>query len=105
LTAQARETLAGLFRSGIQYHRVGIGLSDLRPAGTQSLRLFGTANQMQPQRRDSLLATMDDLNRRMGRGTIGFASAGLDQPWRTRAGRRSPAYTTRLAELPVARAV
>jgi len=105
LTAQARAALAGLFRSGIQYHRVGIGLSDLRPAGTQTLRLFGTANQMQPRRRDSLLATIDALNKRMGRGTFGFASAGLDQSWRTRAGRRSPAYTTRLAELPVARAV
>jgi DNA polymerase V len=40
----------------------------------------------------------------MGRDTIAFASQGIERPWKLRADLRSPRYTTRWDELPVARA-
>ena len=43
-------------------------------------------------------------NAKYGRGTVFPAATGVEQPWRQRADYHSPRYTTRLAELPVARA-
>lgn len=43
---------------------------------------------------------IDDLNRRMGRGTIAFGASGFKQrPWHLSAKLRSPRYTTRIEEV------
>ena len=48
------------------------------------------------------MATLDQINRRFGRGSLTLANARPDPRWRRREQFRSPRYTTRLDELPVA---
>ena len=53
-----------------------------------------------------LMGTIDQLNRRFGKRTVFVGSAGIPQAheWAMRQERRTPQYTTRLADIPVARA-
>jgi DNA polymerase V len=53
------------------------------------------------ERREALLATIDALNARHGRGTIQWAACGLQAPWAMRRSRLSRSATTRLEEVPV----
>jgi hypothetical protein len=46
-----------------------------------------------------LMAALDAVNARFGRGTLRPLSTGLARPWGTRHARLSPRYTTRLDEL------
>jgi len=57
--------------------------------------------------RTQLMAAMDRLNGRFGKGTLHMASSGLDDHhrlWGMRQERRTPHYTTRWDEVAVARA-
>ena len=57
--------------------------------------------------RGRLMTGLDTLNQRYGRGTAIMASAGLNgdkRVWSMKQQRRTPCYTTRLSDMPVARA-
>jgi DNA polymerase V len=53
-------------------------------------------------RSEALMATLDQINRRFGRDSLRLANAHPNPRWRRREQNRSPRYTTRLDELPVA---
>jgi DNA polymerase V len=55
-------------------------------------------------RSKNLMHAVDSINQAYGRGTIRLAAEGLDQRWKMRAGRRSPAFTTCLSDVVVAHA-
>ena len=50
-----------------------------------------------------LMAAVDAVNRQYGREMLRSAASGTSQPWAMRSDSRSPRYTTRWSELPVAR--
>jgi DNA polymerase V len=50
------------------------------------------------------MAAMGTLNARFGRGTMFIAAIGTKRAWKLRAEHHSPRYTTRMAELRIARA-
>jgi len=57
--------------------------------------------------RSDLMAAMDELNQRYGRGTVQMASAGLAgdrRAWAMKQERCTPGYTTCWADMPVVRA-
>jgi hypothetical protein len=54
------------------------------------------------QKSQRLMDTLDQINRKMGRGTLRLAAEGFEQAWRVRADYPSPRYTTRWEELPIA---
>lgn len=57
--------------------------------------------------RGSLMCSLDTLNQRFGRGTVKMASSGLKgekRLWSMKQERRTPAYTTCLADMPTAKA-
>ena len=105
-----------LFRPGFNYAKAGVMLIDLQPAGQVQgeLDLFALADtgNAGPSERDrsALMATMDDLNRRFGRGAVHIGSASVaasrqaDSGWSTKQERRSPRFTTRWDEMPTIRA-
>jgi DNA polymerase V len=62
--------------------------------------LLGLADR---ERSARLMTAMDAVNAAQGRDTL-VSAATLGQGWRMRQDNRSPAYTTRLADLPVVRA-
>jgi DNA polymerase V len=95
----ARRAVTGLYRDSYRYKKAGVILYGLEPAGTGQLTLLDERHREMDER---LLAAVDGLNARMGTGTVRFAAEGLEQPWRMKAERRTPAYTTRWDELPLA---
>jgi DNA polymerase V len=57
--------------------------------------------------RSQLMAALDTVNRRYGRGVLKMASAGLDgdhRVWSMKQERRTPRYTTRWEDMLVAKA-
>jgi DNA polymerase V len=99
--ATVRMLLRGRLRQGIAYKRGGVALLDLaRPEDLQG-DLFAPATVGN----DALMATLDRINRRFGRGSAGLGASGwVDRPvWGMKQRQLSPCYTTRIADLPRAR--
>ena len=103
LTQAALCGLRRLQRPGTAYHRAGILLSGLEPAGRGQVGLFPDAADQNQPRRDKLMTTLDALNARFGRQLVRLAAAGVaknahGQPqaaaWAGRSAHRSPCYTT-----------
>ena len=101
LITAAHTLLAHLYRPGFSYHRVGVFLQGLVPDRPTQLSLFTEPERLARQEAASRVA--DQINRRLGRGTITFASVGKEQRWRAKSANRSPRWTTRLDELPLVR--
>ncbi|WP_245625245.1 DUF4113 domain-containing protein [Stenotrophomonas chelatiphaga] len=93
-----RRLLRGLLREGIGYKKAGFALLDLARPDELPADLFGSV----VVGNDRLMDTMDQINRKYGRGTAGIGASGWQaQPaWRMRQGLLSPNYTTSVQELP-----
>ncbi|GAA4379615.1 Y-family DNA polymerase [Hymenobacter koreensis] len=101
LLAQARAALRRIFGPGARYVKTGVVLGGFEPEGQRQLDLFSPppAPVSIEEPRAAVLAALDGLNQRFGRGTVTLAAAlvGKQQPppvWATRFERRSPAYTS-----------
>uniref|UniRef100_UPI0004636F6E DUF4113 domain-containing protein n=1 Tax=Franconibacter pulveris TaxID=435910 RepID=UPI0004636F6E len=70
--------------------------------GVAQLNLFDD-NAPKPNS-EALMSVMDTLNMKDGKGTLYFAGQGIMQSWQMRREMLSPCYTTRLADVPIARA-
>ncbi len=68
----------------------------VRDAATEPRSLFPTRD---PAKSVRLMAALDAVNARFGRGALRPLSTGLARPWGTRQARLSPRYTTRVDEL------
>lgn len=109
LTARAAQLLARLWEPGAVYVKAGVVLAGLEPPGGQQLGLFGEAAPLAAGaavdgRSAQVMAALDGLNARFGRGTVQLAAAlgpkgGGAAPWKGQAAWRTPAYTTRLEDL------
>jgi DNA polymerase V len=96
------------------YVKAGVMLVDLQPEGVAQgeLDLFCGTHQSdgftEQRERSHLMGALDALNQRFGRGAVSVASATRTATTRTgyiaRQERRSPRFTTRLDEIPTARA-
>lgn len=104
LAASAQRAIERLYQPGYQYHRAGVMLAELTPDTHRQLALFDPQEGMEPQRPSAMLV-MDEINQKFGRNTIRLAAVGIQQPWRGKQAKKSPAYTTRLSDLPVARSL
>lgn len=98
--------LQAIYRPGYRYAKAGVMLMDLSPADRcqQELPLDGEENMAD---RTNLMQVLDGVNRRYGRGTVQWASAGLEgngRTWSMRQERRTPGYTTEWDGLAVVRA-
>lgn len=71
-------------------------LSDLAPAQTLTLRLWGQAEHEKTQR---LLKAVDTLNARFGQDVVRCGLHSFQGKWRMKQQRRSRRYTTRLDEV------
>jgi DNA polymerase V len=90
--------LERIFRPGFAYQRAGVLLPDLIPSGMEQQTLFSIAGEDEG-RSERLMQAVDRINRVHGRNAVRYASEGLGERWRMRQQMKSPAYTTRWAEL------
>ncbi len=101
LIAEAVRMLKSLWRVGHRYYKAGVILNDLVLEVEQPLMLFATRNLA---RSAKVMAAMDSVNARYGRGTIRPLSTGIERGWSTRHDRLSSRYTTQIKEVLVATA-
>jgi DNA polymerase V len=96
----ALELSARIYRPGHAYARSGVGLLDLAGAGFHQQDLFTSG---QAPRSQVMMEAIDRINRRYGQETLFLARQGVQRSWRMSRSMKSPAYTTRLQDLPVVR--
>ncbi|CAM8636084.1 DinP Nucleotidyltransferase/DNA polymerase involved in DNA repair [Comamonadaceae bacterium] len=102
----ALQGLSHIYKPGFNYAKAGVMLLDLQPDTNQQAELDLEDGDVEEDR-SRLMTAMDTLNQRFGKGTVLTASAGLDgvrREWSMKQLRRTPAYTTRWDDMPVARA-
>jgi len=102
LAAEAVRMLRPLWRDGYRYMKVGVMLDDLQDKAAEPLGMFVSQDL---GRSTALMTAMDRVNARYGRGMVRPLAVGLTQPWRTRAGRLTQRYTTRVEEIMAATAM
>jgi DNA polymerase V len=109
IAGAAQRALLAMHRPGFHYVRAGVVLVDIQPQGRShdEADLFGDDTEQPRAGRDRtrLMAAMDTLNHRYGRGAVHVASTMHHTPHGDSVAKqhaRSPRYTTRLAEVIVA---
>jgi DNA polymerase V len=98
LVAAVKAGLRRIYRPGFRYKKAGVILSEISSASVVQTCLF--ENTQATQKSLKLMAAMDGINLRMGKGAIHLASDGVAQNWRMNRGSMTPAYTSDWDELP-----
>ena len=100
IAAQAARMAEAMFEPGRVYTKCGVMLEGLEPESRAQQDLFSIPDPRAP----ALLAAMDGLNSRFGRQTLRLGSEGLGQKsYDTKRAFKSPSWTTRIDQIPVAR--
>jgi DNA polymerase V len=102
LIRYSKALLRRIFHKGPAYRKIGVMLSGIVQRGQVQLNLFHESREGEKEL--GLMAAVDTLNRRWGRGTLAFAASGFTRPWGMRQARKSPLFTTSWTDLPVVKA-
>jgi len=89
-----------LFRPGHKFTKAGVLAVELVAAAAAPADLFSSIDR---EKGDRLMQAIDKINSRNGRGTIQSAAAGLRRPWQMKREWVSPAYTSKITDIPIAR--
>lgn len=104
LVGAACEGMRRIYQPGFQMAKAGVMLLDLASSSFHQAEL----DLDEPQRKDKsgLMSAIDGLNSRYGKRTVFVGSAGMPSghEWAMRQERRTGQYTTRLSDIPIARA-
>ncbi|MGK0410861.1 MAG: DNA polymerase V [Shewanella psychromarinicola] len=95
LTKAMTHAAPRLFRQGVRYYKIGVGLVDLASEKHFQFDLFNTAKVTH-----ALMHTLDGINQRYGRDTVFLAAQGIEQKWAMRRDLLTPQYSTQWKCLP-----
>ncbi|WP_046068251.1 translesion error-prone DNA polymerase V subunit UmuC [Pseudomonas synxantha] len=96
LTTAAVDALDKIFRPGFKYSKAEVMLLNLCQPGEYTDNLFAIS---QPTEATQVMAVLDQINERWGRGTLRSASVPTNPLWGMRREMMSQSYTTRLDQL------
>ncbi|KAA8561427.1 Protein UmuC [Pseudomonas extremaustralis] len=96
LTKAAVDALDRVFRLGFAYSKAEVMLLSLCQTGEYTDDLFGAS---QPTGATNVMAVLDEINERWGRGTMRSASVPYSPDWGMRREMMSQSYTTKLDQL------
>ncbi|MDN3520010.1 Y-family DNA polymerase [Halomonas ramblicola] len=100
----AQQALTAIHRPNHRFMKAGVMLLDLVETRRRQLSLLDAPQaQAERERSERLMATLDEINRRMGRGTVTLGRPRPGAAWQLRCAHLSNRWTTRWDELPVAR--
>ena len=102
LNAAAQRALGQIFKSGFEYHKVGVLLHDFISVKNIPATLFETESSIQASQ--ELMGAVKKINQKFGRYTVASASVSGSSDWKARSKFRSPAFTTCWNELPLVQA-
>jgi DNA polymerase V len=100
IIAAAIRCLDAIWQTGHRYQKAGVMLQDFYSQGVAQLNLF---DEFQPRPNSERLMTVLDHINKSGRAKVWFAGQGNQQGWSMKRELLSPAYTTRVSDLPRAR--
>lgn len=100
IVAFAMKALDRIWKDGYRYARAGIMLGDFYSSGIAQLDMF--SEHLPRPNSEALMRVIDNINK-SGKGSVWFAGQGVDNAWTMKRGMLSPAYTTRLSDVPVVR--
>lgn len=100
IIAAAIRCLDAIWQTGHRYMKAGVMLQDFYSQGIAQLNLF---DEFQPRPNSERLMTVLDHINKSGRAKVWFAGQGNHQAWSMKRELLSPAYTTRVSDLPRAR--
>lgn len=106
LSKVAIKALNQIWKPGYAYQKAAVTLTDLSEKGALQTDLFAPNPRYSGNpKADQLMQVMDELNHKMGKGTLNLANCGLQQQtrWRMNRNLMSPRYTTRWNELLIVR--
>ncbi|MGC0913203.1 translesion error-prone DNA polymerase V subunit UmuC [Pantoea agglomerans] len=96
----AMDALERIWVDGHRYMKAGVMLGDFYSQGVAQLSLF---DEYRPQANsEALMRVVDGLNQ-SGKASLFFAGQGIQKSWSMKRDMLSPAYTTRVSDLPWAR--
>ncbi|ADO09172.1 UmuC protein [Pantoea vagans C9-1] len=96
----AMDALDDIWVDGHRYMKAGVMLGDFFSQGVSQLNLF---DEYRPQpNSEALMRVIDGLNQ-SGKANLFFAGQGIERSWAMKREMLSPSYTTRFADLPVAK--
>lgn len=99
ISQYARAAVTRLYKPGPAYMKAGVGLIELVDP------LYLQRDLLEPgqgSQASILMGLVDRINERHGKRSVFFASQGVAQPWYMKQQHRSPEYTTKWTDLPVA---
>ena len=102
LNAAAQHALGKIFKSGFEYHKVGILLHDFISVKNIPATLFETESSIHASR--ELMGALKKINQKFGHYTVASASVSGSSDWKARSKFRSPSFTTCWNELPLVHA-
>jgi DNA polymerase V len=86
-----------LYKKGYGYKKAGVVLTGIIPEEAVQLDLYDTTDRMKHSR---LMKVMDEVNTRIGRGTLSVATESAEGIRMNRQ-RLSPQYTTKWSDIPL----
>jgi DNA polymerase V len=100
LTRICVQALRAIYQPGYNYLKTGVRATGIIPAGEVQYNLFSNYDNSKQQ---ALSGLMDDINARYGRGALRVAAEGYDKTWKMKQEFLSKQYTTRWADIVVAK--
>lgn len=100
ITQAAIAAAKRLFIEGYAYNKAGVGLLELSHSAQTQGDLFGHS---QPLASKALMEVLDAANNKYGHNALFLAREATEQKWQMARRFKSPAYTTRISEVPVVR--
>lgn len=100
LVASALMGLRAIYRPGFKLAKAGVMLLELQDSSYEQIEL--DLEQDNAIDRSKLMAALDVVNQRFGKGTLHMASAGMEgekRIWSMKQERRTPCYTTRWEDI------
>ena len=101
LSEAALYGLKRIYKPGYAYKKAGVMLMSLCPADQVPVDMFSGFDEPDTQRAKNLMATLDEINAKMGRGTVRSAGEGIQKPWAMRSDNKSKAFTTDWEQLAI----
>ena len=101
LSEAALYGLKRIYKPGYAYKKAGVMLMSLCPSDQVPVDLFSGFDEPDTQRAKNLMATLDEINAKMGRGTVRSAGEGIQKPWAMRSDNKSKAFTTDWEQLAI----
>ncbi|MEO0533342.1 MAG: Y-family DNA polymerase [Cyanobacteria bacterium P01_A01_bin.123] len=98
----AMQLAEAAFTPGYEYLKAKVMATELLPEDAVQGNLF--AQQVDDDKRDRLMQTLDTLNRKLSPDAVKFGAMGLNPTWQMRSAYFSQRYTTHWDEIPIVQA-